>query len=146
MDFFNKLGNSVTGASNSLSQMAKGISEQSRLNTEIQKYKEERTAAIQRLGEAVYQASVAGKQPQMEEFIKEIQTIEGFINNYTDTLSNIKGVMICESCGLEISSDSQFCPGCGHKVEIKKVFTCPKCHKQLEKGVKFCMSCGTKVG
>ena len=55
--------------------------------------------------------------------------------------------MICNKCGFSLSEGSNFCTGCGIKIEIdQKVATddlsCNFCAEKLIAGNKFCTKCG----
>lgn len=146
MSLIDKIGNGVIGAGNSISQKAKDISEQSRINSELAKYKAQKEECFKKLGEAVYGARTNGREPEVEDIIKEIQVVDGFIKNLSNSLNDVRGVVVCDSCGQEIPRDSAFCPSCGKKLELPDSLECPKCRAKLEIGAKFCVKCGTKVG
>jgi len=49
----------------------------------------------------------------------------------------------CNKCGLQIDSESNFCPECGEKQVVKVV--CPNCNSEIKANSKFCEKCGTKI-
>lgn len=146
MSIIDKIGSSVIDVGGSISQKAKEISEQARINGELVKYKENREECMRRLGELVYQEKCNGVVANTEELLQEIQVIDRFIANLTNSMNDLKGVAICSSCGDEVLRDSVFCPSCGYRMELRTAWDCPNCGKELENGVKFCTSCGTRVG
>lgn len=146
MSFFDKIGNGVVEAGNSISQKAKDISEQTRISGEINRYKAQKEEYIKKLGETVYEAKEKGEEPDIEEILASLRETDMFIKNLTNSLNDVKGIMSCGQCGSEIPRDSLFCPNCGQKVESQTKLICPKCSRELELGTKFCVGCGTKVG
>jgi len=73
-------------------------------------------------------------------------------NKYLETVAKIgrfeneakKGSSFCSSCGKEISSTDEFCPGCGMRLKEAKCI-CPKCKKENDSKAKFCCNCGEKL-
>lgn len=145
MSIIDKLSSGVTEAGNTITQKAKGISEQTKLSSEISKNKARRDECIRKLGEAYYQARKKNVEPEVEELLHEIEQVDGILDKLTESLNQLKGVVICENCGTEIEKGNAFCPSCGTPVKEPETIRCPKCVAELPAGTRFCVYCGTKI-
>lgn len=145
MSILDKLSSGMTEAGNTISQKAKGISEQTKLSGELSKNKARREECIRRLGEVYYQARKKDETPDDAELIEEIGQIDGIIEKITENLNQLKGIVVCEKCGTELEKGSAFCPSCGTPVKEPEVIRCPKCMAELPAGTRFCIHCGTKI-
>lgn len=145
MSIIDKISSGVSEAGSTITQKAKGISEQTRLSGEITKNKARRDEYIRKLGEACYQAHKSGESLEAEELIREIEQVDGILEKLTESLSQLKGIVICEKCGTEVMKGSAFCPSCGTPVKEPATIRCPKCVAELPAGTRFCVYCGTKI-
>lgn len=145
MSIIDKLSSGVTEAGNTISQKAKGISDQTKLSGEISKNKARRDESIRKLGEVYYQARIKNEEPDAEELIHEIEQVDGILDKLTESLNQLKGIVICENCGTEIEKGNAFCPSCGTPVKEPQKIRCPKCVAELPAGTRFCVYCGTKI-
>lgn len=145
MSIIDKLSSGVSEAGNTITQKAKGISEQTKISGEISKNKARREACIQKLGEAYYQSHKAGEELDADEMIHELELVDGILAKLTESLCQLKGIVICEKCGTEVMKGSAFCPACGTPVKEPTVIRCPKCSAELPGGTRFCVHCGTKI-
>ena len=145
MSIIDKLSSGVSEAGNTITQKAKGISEQTKLSSEISKNKARREECIRKLGEACYQAHKAGEEFEAQELFHELELVDGILDKLTESLCQLKGIVICEKCGTEVMNGSAFCPSCVTQVRQPEVIRCPKCSAQLPGGSRFCVYCGAKV-
>ena len=145
MSIIDKLSSGVSEAGNTITQKAKGISEQTKLSSEISKNKARREGCICKLGEVCYQAHKAGEEFEAQELFHELELVDGILDKLTESLCQLKGIVICEKCGTEVMKGSAFCPSCGTQVRQPEVIRCPKCSAQLPGGSRFCVYCGAKV-
>lgn len=145
MSIIDKLSSGVSEAGSTISQKAKGISEQTKLSGEISKNKARREEDIRKLGEACYQAYKAGEELSDAELFHEIELVDGILEKLTESLCQLKGIVICEKCGTEVMKGSAFCPSCGTQVRQPTVIRCPKCSAELQGGSRFCIYCGAKT-
>lgn len=145
MSIIDKLSSGVSEAGNTITQKAKGISELTKVSSEISKNKARRDECIRKLGEAYYQARKAGEELDAEEMIRELELVDGILDKLTESLCQLKGIVICEKCGTEVAKGSAFCPACGAQVRQPTVVRCPKCSAELPGGTRFCVHCGTKI-
>lgn len=129
------------------------------LKSQLKELRKQRTAAMARLGEAVYpqikdDASFRGAFKALLDCIEDIdRQINGFQYDIAaldrrDAL--IASELICLNCGQTISENDQFCPNCGSRVENAVSAGangehCPRCGTVAEEGHAFCVECGSKI-
>ena len=65
---------------------------------------------------------------------------EVFIKGYTKIVN--KKVYHCETCGLEVLPEYNFCKNCGSKVIKERL--CSKCNISLKVDGDYCPNCGSK--
>lgn len=145
MSIIDKLSSGVSEAGNTITQKAKGISELTKVSGEISKNKARRDECIRKLGEAYYQSRKSGEELDADEMIRELELVDGILDKLTESLCQLKGIVICEKCGTEVAKGSAFCPACGTPIKQPTVIRCPKCSAELPGGTRFCMHCGTKI-
>ncbi len=145
MSIIDKLSSGMTEAGNTIAQKAKDISEQSKISNEISKNKSRREAYIQKLGEAYYNVQKGGDDENLEELVNEIDLVDGILEKLTESLCQLKGIVICEQCGTEVPKGSVFCSSCGAQVRQPSVIICRKCGAELTFGSRFCVQCGTRI-
>lgn len=145
MSIIDKLSSGMNEAGNTITQKAKDISEQTRLSGEISKNKARREEEIKKLGEAYYQAKKKNEPENLEESIREIELIDGILEKLTESLCQLKGIVLCGQCGTEVPKGSFFCPACGTPVKQPSMIRCNKCGTQMAFGSRFCIQCGAKI-
>lgn len=145
MSIIDKLSSGVTEAGNTISQKAKDITGQNKITGEIAKNKERREEYIKRLGEAYYQAQKGRESEDINTLLKEVELVDGILGQLTDSLNHLKGINLCEQCGVEVAKGSAFCPSCGAPVRQPSVIRCARCGAELSAGSRFCIQCGTRV-
>ncbi len=146
MSFFDKIGSSVTEAGNNLSQKAKELSEQNRLNGEISKKEARKRECFMVIGEMYYSSVKKGITVDFTDILAEIDTVSQECENLREELRSLKGTTVCPGCHMEVPGSSAFCPNCG--TGLKKVqngSVCSQCGASLEGDAKFCVQCGNRV-
>lgn len=143
MSFFDRIGSGVAEAGNNVALKARELSEQNRLNSEVNKRETKKKECYMILGEMYYRSVKDGTTPESGELVEEIDRITAEVEDLKQELRKVKGVACCPHCHMEIARDSAFCPNCGG--ELKRENTCKNCGSELEAGAKFCVVCGAKV-
>lgn len=143
MSLFDRIGNGVVDAGNNLSQKAKELSEQNRLNSEITKRENRRKECFAMIGEMYYSALKQGTSPDFSDAVEEIDVLSEECSVLKEELRKIKGASLCPSCNMEVPGGSAFCPNCG--TELKRMPVCNRCGAPLDEGAKFCVQCGNRV-
>lgn len=118
MEFFNKLGDTLTGAGKEISSKTKELSETVKLNTQISKEKSEVENLYKQLGKMYFencnQFAVGEFRELCDSIISKNETIEKLEND----LRTVKGYKKCLNCGKMIPIGDKFCCGCGKEVEV----------------------------
>jgi len=166
MSFFGKMRESAAKAA----EKAKETVEITRLSGQISAKKKDVERLQQQIGEAVYQAYMAGDSASSEAGVVSLceQITEKFqeISAVEHKIKEIKNEKVCV-CGAELSADTKFCPSCGHKFEPPvpvsasqpeaaaagleepaaeaKAAHCQQCEAELEAEARFCGACGAPV-
>lgn len=166
MSFFKKVQEGAAKAA----EKAKETVEITRFSAQISSKKKDIEKLKQSIGESVFQSflvndfgsaesSVVSICNQIADLYKEIAAIELKIKE-------VKNEKDCV-CGATVSTETSFCPSCGHKFEAAKnekvidievarvaledapvlvsVSTCPGCKATLEPSALFCGTCGISV-
>lgn len=143
MSFFERLGSGVTEAGNNISQKARDLSEQNRLNGEITKRESRRRECFTVLGEMYFLSLKEGTAPDFSTLVEEVKTIEEELRQLNQELRKLKKVAVCPNCGTETASGGMFCPKCG--AELIRENVCSNCGAPLDADAKFCVRCGSRV-
>lgn len=116
MDFFDKLGNTISAAGKTGLSKAKEIKDTARITLDIQ----EREGAIrklyQNLGQAYYQAHKDDENPEYEQ-IAEIRAAFEEIGELKSAKDDIRGIRRCPECGGAVADSANFRSNCGAKCE-----------------------------
>ena len=144
MAIFEKIGNAfATGASVTASK-AKEISDNSKLNSELNSKKKLLNEKYALIGKTyVEKYGEEGLDTQINEIRGEACVLIAEIDALEEKIATNKGLKKCESCGQLIDNGSMFCAHCGSKQTVV-VNKCVKCRTVLDEGVAFCHNCGTK--
>ncbi|WP_409344049.1 zinc ribbon domain-containing protein [Paenibacillus sp. MBLB4367] len=150
MGFLDKLKEGASKAADK----AKETVEITRLNTQISSKKRDVERNFSKMGEAVFQAYLAGDLSTAEGSISEIsQEIIGWQKEITALELKIKEVKNEKDCvcGKVVPIEAKFCQGCGHKFEdavqpaaeaVPVQVVCPSCSSEVDDDAKFCGNCG----
>lgn len=153
MSFFGKVKQGASEAAKKAQQTV----EITRLKTQISSKEKEIEKNYSLIGEAVYNAFVAGDLSQSEnnvtEFCRGIFSLKQEITVLELKIIEVRNEKECV-CGKVVLADTKFCPGCGHKFDEKVEFsasdeankmTCSSCQTENEVESKFCQGCGNKL-
>ena len=103
MDFFNKVGSTISSKSKDVTKKAKEIAEIAKLTGQIAEKEESIKGAYIELGKYVYES-------QKED--AAVEEIEGLKRE----VRKLKGRQECPDCGKEVSYSAAFCSYCGAKL------------------------------
>mgnify|MGYP002771440345 CR=1 FL=1 len=116
MDFFTKLGETLSDAGKDVSKKAKDITETTKLNLDIKSKEDYIRRQCTAIGRQYYELHKDDQEPLFEE-IPLIREAEEEIARMQRELAELKGQKICLSCGAVMEKEAQFCPSCGVKYE-----------------------------
>ena len=150
MNFFNRATNAVETMGKNVSKAAKDNVEIVRCSSAIDSCKEKIESAYTEIGKRYYNSEEEPSKEMFSDLFDVVQSNQEQINELRNRLQKLKGIIICEVCGTELSKDAKFCRNCGWKVEYSDVVPvstaiCRNCHSPLTGNEKFCGVCGARV-
>ncbi len=118
MDFFEKLKETVAGATKTAVDKSNEIVEVTKIKFAIRDMENETEKLLREIGEAVYNSVKSGNDPSeiIEAHCKEIDTKYEEITALREKLRAYKNIKLCSGCGCEVAEDSVFCSKCGEKM------------------------------
>ena len=151
MAFFDQLGQKLTQTSQDAVKKTKDMAEVVRLNSAIADEGKKIEAAYREIGRLYFEHLSDSGDPILQPSIAEIKRALAAIQEMKDTISGLKGVRSCPSCGAELPIDAVFCTSCGVKMPEPPVSpppagpVCPACGAPAAEDMIFCTNCGTKL-
>lgn len=120
MAFFDELGKKISQAGQNAVQKGKELADIAKLNSAV--YDEEKKIDDNYREIGKLYASLHGENPDVDfaPLIAAIHESEGKIVEYKQQIKDIKGVVCCEKCGAEVSSNAAFCSSCGAPMPVVK--------------------------
>lgn len=116
MDFFSKLGETLSEAGRDVSQKAKDLTESTKMNLDIHSKEEYINRQYTLMGKKYFELHENDEEPLFEE-IALIREAKEEIARMQEQLAEKKGMKRCPSCQAVMAQDAQFCPSCGKKYE-----------------------------
>lgn len=120
MAFFDELGKKISHAGQSAVQKGKELADIAKLNSAV--YDEEKKIDDNYREIGKLYASLHGEDPDVDfaALIAAIHESENKIVELKQQIKDIKGVVCCEKCGAEVSSNAAFCSSCGAPMPVVK--------------------------
>ena len=154
-DSLSKIGKSISEGAASAAKKSGNLVEITKLNMTISGDEDKIKALYTELGEALQNKHERGEEV-IEELLpicNRIDEIKANIEELRKKIVELKEVVLCPGCGVELPQETLFCPKCGtkqlppkQKEEEKAVENCcPACKKEVEPGTVFCPYCGNKI-
>ncbi len=153
MAFFEDLGKKISKSSQGVMQKTKDTAEIINLNSAISEEKKKIAKLYSQIGEKYYELHAQNAETDLETFVSEVTQAKTKIEECSEKIRKLKGVINCPKCNKEIKYGTQFCSFCGEKIELPKEAeeeqpkgkVCVSCGASIEEGHMFCINCGTKV-
>ncbi len=158
MDFFEKLGNTISSTSKDVAKKTKDLTEVAKLNSQISKEESLIEKKFYEIGKTFYKKYGITEDSDLKVLCAEVKEAYDKIEVYKNQLSVLKGIVLCPRCGSENSIQSSFCSSCGEKlkgnenieakpveVKVSTEKTCPNCNTTINENVSTCPNCGSKV-
>ena len=145
MAFFNDISKKISGASQSVAQKGKEMTDSIRINALILEEDKKLSALYATIGKQYISLYKGEYKDEIEAYIKEVNESLHKIDELKAQLLEVKSTVKCNSCGAENPKTAQFCATCGNvlkKEESSNVRHCKNCGVQLSEGQRFCVSCG----
>lgn len=116
MDFFNKVGSTISSKSKDVTKKAKEIAEIAKLTGQIAEKEESIKSAYIELGKYVYESQKEDAPEEVAEKFAVIDTTVEEIEHLKREICKLKGKQVCPDCGKEVSYSAAFCSYCGAKL------------------------------
>ena len=107
------------------------------------------------LGKAYFAKYAENLDPDFQSYAADINKANAEINGCNAQIKELKGIIACPGCGVDVNKTDMFCESCGARIAAPEpevvaepavqVNTCTVCGEVLEEGSVFCTNCGTKV-
>lgn len=117
MDFFEKVGDTITVKSKEIAKKAKEVADVAKLSSQVSSEKDKINKNYIEIGRAYYNAHLQDENYEYEGLCGEITASMDKITELKKEIQTLKGTKLCESCGAELSKDSLYCSSCGKRVE-----------------------------
>ncbi len=116
MDFFNKVGSTISSKSKDVTKKAKEIAEIAKLTGQIAEKEESIKGAYIELGKYVYESQKEDAPEEVAEKFAVIDAAVEEIEGLKREVRKFKGRQECPDCGKEVSYSAAFCSYCGAKL------------------------------
>ncbi len=117
MDFFEKVGDTITVKSKEIAKKAKEVADVAKLSSQVSNEKDKINKNYIEIGRAYYNAHLQDENYEYEGLCSEITASMDKITELKKEIQTLKGTKLCESCGAELSKDALYCSSCGTRVE-----------------------------
>ena len=116
MDFFNKVGSTISSKSKDVTKKAKELAEIAKLPGQIAEKEESVKGAYIELGKYVYDTQKEDAPEEVAEKFAVIDATVEEIDHLKKEIRRLKGRQECPDCGKEVSYSAAFCSYCGAKL------------------------------
>ena len=116
MDFFNKVGSTISSKSKDVTKKAKELAEIAELTGQIAEKEESVKGAYIELGKYVYDTQKEDAPEEVAEKFAVIDATVEEIDHLKKEIRRLKGRQECPDCGKEVSYSAAFCSYCGAKL------------------------------
>jgi len=119
MAFFNELKNNILEVSETIGKKSSDIIEVQKLRMKHSSLENERKKDYIQLGKLLYKKIKNGEisDPQAQELYDKIKMNKEAAEEISHQLTILKGVNVCANCQANVSSNNDFCPKCGARIE-----------------------------
>ncbi len=152
MSFWDDFSRSVSEAAATASRKSGQFFETARLNFEIGKLHDRRSAQLREAGEACLRIRASGGElpGELTAPLDEAERLYLEIDALEKKICDIKNTVVCRRCGWALADGAAFCPGCGEKTSTGRdgdggTHPCTACGYTLEEGMLFCPGCGGRA-
>ena len=116
MDFFSKLGETITETSKDVSQKAKELTGIAKLNLDIKAKEDFVERQYMEIGKQYFELHKEDEEPFFEEISLIRETLQE-ISQLKSEIDDLKGKKKCPSCGASLGQEDAYCNKCGAKCE-----------------------------
>lgn len=153
MAFLEQLGKRITDAGQNVAQQTKNFTDITQLNSTISDKEKKISQLMLLIGQIYYEKNKNNTEADFYDKISEINVLYQEIFQNKEKIKQIKGIVKCVNCGVDVPINADFCNACGTKIihvtnEMTSVTDkriCPKCNTLIENNNSFCTHCGEKL-
>lgn len=152
MAFLDDLSKKITQAGQTAVQKTKDVTDVARLNGVVSEEEKKINNYYYQIGKLYVAMHVSDYEADFEGMITAIRESEQKIADSRQQIQDIKGVVRCEKCGAEVSTNFDFCSSCGAPMPKRadaadaNMVKCSGCGQMVPKNMRFCISCGKRMG
>ena len=117
MDFFEKMGETLSTKGKAATQKAKDLADLARLNAQVGQLEGKIRTWYQGSGEKVYHREKDQDHAGLEVEFDMVTEAFAQIGAIKKQIAALKGLQECPSCKAQVEDSAQFCPKCGAKLE-----------------------------
>lgn len=142
MDFFEKMGETISTRGKEAAQKAKGVADLAKLNAQLGQLEGKIKTYYQVIGEKVYQKEKDQEHSGLEAEFDLVNDAFAEIGRIRKQISEIKGTKVCAECKAEVDVTFGFCPHCGSKFEEEAAAAEDVCEAEEVPAEDVCESSG----
>lgn len=116
MDFFSKLGDTISATGRDVSKKARDLTGLAKLNMDVRSKEEYVLRQYAEIGKQYFEQHKEDAEPDFAE-IKLIKEALEEIEALKSEIADLKGLKKCQSCGAALNVEDAFCKKCGAKYE-----------------------------
>ncbi len=126
MSFFEEFKRNATDVANKAVKKTGELTNIARLCINVKSNEAKLSSVFEEIGYMFYEAQSTGADhtSDIASLIMKADKIKADIENIKKEIAKLKKVVICTSCGNEVSEEASFCPHCGAKIEKPEPETC----------------------
>lgn len=117
MDFFSKLGDTITNVGRDVTQKAKDVSGIAKLKLDIKAKEDYIKEQYVALGKAYYEKNKENDVPEKAQFARIEEAMED-ISRMELMILELKKARKCPGCGAEAAETAEYCSVCGMKLSV----------------------------
>ncbi len=152
MAFFDGISRTISQTKQSAVRKTKDMADVAKISSAITDEERNINRCYTQIGQVYAKMHVFDYEESFAHMMVAIQQSESKISSYRQQIREIKGIVICEKCGAEVSGNVSFCSFCGtpvrkHEVAIDNadMIQCIGCGQMVARDKKFCTACGRLV-
>jgi len=150
MSLFDEVGRKLVETGQIAAQKTRGMTDTMKLNSMISDEERSIKDAFYQIGKKYCEAFGRNPDKIFAQLVAGVRDSMVKIQEYTDQIKQIKGIVNCPTCGSEVSYESPFCSSCGSPMYFAQAASeseafCGNCGAPIASTATFCGGCGSKV-
>jgi ribosomal protein L17 len=114
MDFFTKVGESLTNLGQGVNAKAKNMMDQSAMNSQLRQHETALKGLYENIGRQYYAEKQGKGEGAYAELFEQIATTEAAAEEVRKKLDAAKSMVTCPKCGGLTEAGGRFCKNCGN--------------------------------